>query len=130
MTDHTIAPALREQGPGEGWILGKADDDTLLQVLPDAKPPKTSRFTFESVLNGPQEVALGGRNRWMLRKLIGCGMRGVTTAELPAGVRVSALVHNLRRAGIAITSETERHTGDFPGHHVRYVLDTRAHELL
>ena len=130
MTDHTMNPALREQGPGEGWILRKADDDTLLEILPDAKPAKTTAFAFESVLHGPQEVALGGRNRWLLRRLIGCGGRGLTAAELPAGVRVSALIHNLRREGIPIVSETERHTGEYPGNHVRYVLETRVREIL
>ena len=124
----TPSPEHRETGSAEG--SGSLDDaNLLLEILPDAKPPKATRFAFESVLNGRQEVALGGRNRWLLRKLILCGKLGVTTAELPAGIRVSALIHNLRREGIPIVSESEWHAGEFAGRHVRYVLDTRAHEL-
>jgi hypothetical protein len=129
MTYNEEAPLPGERETGLGKSLGNGDGDTLLAILPDAKPPKATRFAFASVLHGQQEVALGGRNRWMLRRLIGCGGRGLTAAECPAGVRVSALIHNLRREGIPIVSETERHTGDFPGNHCRYVLDTRVHEL-
>ena len=129
MTDHTIAPGLQAQAPGPAEGIGLDDGLLLLEILGDAKTSKTSTFAFETILHGPQEVALTGRNRWLMRKLIGCALRGVTTAELPAGVRVSALIHNLRKAGIPITSEIERHTGDFPGNHVRYVLDAQVTEI-
>jgi hypothetical protein len=124
----TPSPEHRETGPAEG--IGLDDANLLLEILPDAKPPKATRFAFESVLNGRQEVALGGRNRWTLRRLIERGNRGLTAAECPPGLRLAALVHNLRKAGIPITSEIERHTGDFPGNHVRYVLDVRVTEIL
>ena len=125
----TPSPEHRETGPAEG--SGSLDDaNLLLEIFQPAKPPRAATFAFVHVLHGPQEVSLTGRNAWLMRKLIGCGMRGVTTAELPAGVRVSALIHNLRRAGIAITSEIERHTGEYPGNHVRYALDTRVTEIL
>ena len=129
MTYNEEAPALREQGPGRAEGLGHDTDHPLLEVLASAKPPRAATFAFVHVLHGPQEVSLTGRNAWLMRKLIGCGMRGVTTAELPAGIRVSALIHNLRKAGIPITSEIERHTGEFAGNHCRYVLDTRVREL-
>jgi len=129
MTDHTIAPGLQAQAPGPAEGIGLDDANLLLEILPDAKTSKTSTFAFEHVLHGRQTVPLGGRNRWLMRKLIERGNRGLTAAELPAGVRVSALILNLRRAGIAITSEVERHSGDFPGNHCRYFLDVRVTEI-
>ena len=129
MKDEMQTPALSAQEPGPAEGIGLDDGLLLLEILGDAKTSKTSTFAFEHVLHGRQTVALGGRNRWLMRKLILCGKLGVTTAELPAGVRVSALIHNLRREGISIVSEMERHTGEYAGNHCRYILDTRAHEL-
>jgi hypothetical protein len=129
MTYNEEAPPPEHRGTGREEGIGLDDQSLLPEILPDPKTSKTSTFTFETILNGRQEVALGGRNRWLLRRLISCGLRGLTAAELPAGVRVSALVHNLRRAGIPIVSETERHDGEYPGNHCRYVLDTRVREL-
>lgn len=130
MTAEMNAPSREHPETGQAEGIGLDSLPLLIEILEDAKPAKSTTFAFEHVLHGRQTVALGGRNRWLLRRLISCGSRGVTTAELPAGVRVSALIHNLRREGIPIVSEMERHTGEYAGNHVRYVLDTRAHEIL
>lgn len=125
----TPSPEHRETGPAEG--SGSLDDaNLLLEIVQPAKPPRAATFAFAHVLHGPQEVTLTGRNAWLMRRLIERGNRGLTAAECPPGLRLAALVHNLRRAEIAILSEIERHTGDFPGNHVRYVLDVRVTEIL
>lgn len=68
------------------------------------------------------EVFLSGRNRWGLEQLIEAGSTGITSFQY-AGVRVSALVLNLKEMGIAIDKQTERHGGLFEGNHARYRLD-------
>lgn len=62
-----------------------------------------------------------GRDRWALECLIAAGDRGCTPIDNP-GPRWSAYVFNLRAIGLCIETQTEPHTGDFPGHHARYVL--------
>jgi hypothetical protein len=123
----TPSPENRETGPAEG--IGLDEAHLLLEIRADAKPAKSSTFAFETVLSGRQEVTLGGRNRWLLRKLIERGNRGLTAAECPAGLRLAAMVHRLRRAGVAIDSEIERHEGQFAGHHARYRLGTVVSEI-
>ncbi|TPK70224.1 hypothetical protein FJ930_19655 [Mesorhizobium sp. B2-4-15] len=61
-----------------------------------------------------------GRNAWMLRKLIDAGKKGITTADLPAGVRVSHFVLCLRKRGIIISSDRVSHGGPFAGIHSVY----------
>ncbi|AZO23844.1 hypothetical protein EJ070_26290 [Mesorhizobium sp. M1E.F.Ca.ET.045.02.1.1] len=69
-------------------------------------------------------VKLDGRAAWMLKQLIDAGKRGLTTLDLPAGIRVSHSVFLLRRAGFVISSPRESHGGPFPGTHSRYTLAT------
>ena len=64
-----------------------------------------------------------GRDAWALRELVRAGERGCTPLENP-GPRWSGYVYKLRRAGLAVETIRERHGGDFPGHHARYVLRT------
>ncbi|TIM38380.1 MAG: hypothetical protein E5Y56_29900 [Mesorhizobium sp.] len=71
-------------------------------------------------------LKLDGRAAWMMRVLVKAGRRGVTTLELPAGVRVSHCVLLLRRAGFTISSPRESHEGPFPGTHSRYRLETEV----
>jgi hypothetical protein len=93
-----------------------------------SRPPKKSklrvRFTNEpdGDLFSFREATFIGRDAWMLRRLMAAGPRGVTTAELPAGVRASHFIFKLRRAGLLIESQEQRHGGDFPGRHVVYIL--------
>lgn len=63
-----------------------------------------------------------GRTAWMLRKLIDAGGSGVTTHALPAGLRISHYVHQLRLAGVNVRTEYEKHGGEFAGKHARYAL--------
>ena len=62
-----------------------------------------------------------GRDLWALQCLMAAGPKGCTPINTP-GPRWSAYAFNLRTAGIEIETITEKHTGDFPGHHARYVL--------
>lgn len=67
-------------------------------------------------------IKLTGRDEWALRQLIDAGAKGCTSIDNPAP-RWSAYVHNLRHDfGLFITTVHERHGGDFPGTHARYVL--------
>ncbi len=68
-----------------------------------------------------QPVTVKGRMAWALNELMAAGERGVTTLERPA-LRRSSYVEKLRRKGIAIDCELERHGGAFPGRHGRYRL--------
>jgi hypothetical protein len=55
--------------------------------------------------------------------LIEAGSRGVTTIDHPAP-RWSHYVYKLRRAGLDISTDYEKHSGPFPGNHGRYRLNT------
>lgn len=77
---------------------------------------------------GERIVTLRGRDAWALRELIAAGANGCTPTEHP-GPRWSAYVYKLRRAGLAIETVHERHGGEFPGRHARYVLRSRVRLL-
>lgn len=62
-----------------------------------------------------------GRIRWALDNLRKAGGTGCTPILQPAP-RWSAYIHSLREMGVAIETIYEKHDGDFPGHHGRYVL--------
>ncbi|QHO72480.1 hypothetical protein ACH79_07435 [Bradyrhizobium sp. CCBAU 051011] len=64
-----------------------------------------------------------GRDAWTLCRLIEAGVRGVTTLGHPAP-RWSQYIFRLRKAGLVISTEYERHSGPFPGSHGRYRLET------
>jgi hypothetical protein len=64
-----------------------------------------------------------GRDAWTLDKLLDAGERGVTTIDHPAP-RWSHYVFRLRKSGLTIETATEKHRGDFPGTHGRYILRT------
>jgi hypothetical protein len=66
-----------------------------------------------------------GRDAWALGRLIEVGARGVTTLTHPAP-RWSQYIFRLRRAGLVISTEYERHSGPFPGSHGRYRLETQV----
>lgn len=67
---------------------------------------------------------LEGRAAWMMRELVRAGTHGVTTLDLPAGVRVSHAVYLLRRAGFIISMQREAHAGEFAGVHGRFKIET------
>ena len=66
-------------------------------------------------------IMVRGRDLWALESLQRAGPKGCTPIDHP-GPRWSAYVFNLREAGVEIEKITELHSGDFPGHHARYVL--------
>jgi hypothetical protein len=82
-----------------------------------------ARTAFQ--VNGERKV-FSGRTAWALERLIEAGFEGVTTAQLPPGARWSAYVQKLRRQGIPVAMVRERHTGDFPGQHGKYLLQCHA----
>lgn len=66
-------------------------------------------------------VIVRGREAWALRMLMAAGDCGCTPIDHP-GPRWSGYVHDLRKLGIVIETVHERHGGEFPGGHARYVL--------
>jgi hypothetical protein len=66
-------------------------------------------------------IKLVGRPAWLFDLLQSAGEQGVTTLQLPAGVRVSHYILILRRADLVIESVREPNEGEFSGSHVRYV---------
>lgn len=71
---------------------------------------------------GENDLELRGRPAWTLQKLMAAGNSGITTAELPAGLRLSHYILILRKSGIRITTQYEDHGGAFAGRHARYRL--------
>lgn len=72
----------------------------------------------------PRSLTFRGRDAWALSELLASGERGCTPIDHP-GPRWSGYVHKLRRAGLAIETVVEPHSGPFAGRHARYVLRTR-----
>ena len=70
-------------------------------------------------------VEVSGRDEWALLRLIERGKKGCTPIDEPAP-RWSAYVHKLRGMGFDIETVHERHGGQFPGRHARYVLHSNV----
>ena len=128
MTYNEEAPLPGERETGREGSLGNGDEIPIAEEAARRKPSPAT-FGFVPVLHGQQEVTLTGRNAWTLRRLIERGNRGLTAAECPPGLRLAALVHRLRQAHIPIDATTERHEGQFAGHHARYRLAASVQEL-
>ena len=73
----------------------------------------------------PFTLTVSGREAWALNELIEAGSRGCTPRMNPAP-RWSEYIHRLRKRGVPIETIRERHGGEFPGNHGRYVLKARA----
>ena len=71
---------------------------------------------------GDTEKTLKGRPAWLLEKLVAAGHAGISTIDLPPGVRTSHYVLQLRRAMIPVETRFENHAGEFAGRHARYTL--------
>ena len=78
--------------------------------------------TALTVQLGERKLTLSGRKAYALDLLINAGFIGVTTLEIPAGLRWSHFIWLLRRDGFVIESPPKTHGGPFAGHHSRYVL--------
>jgi winged helix domain-containing protein len=66
--------------------------------------------------------------RAMLDALYRAAAEGITTIEFP-GVRVSAGILHLRRAGVDVQTIYEKHSGKFAGRHGRFVEKPRRTDL-
>lgn len=88
-----------------------------------------SHAAFTIQPNDGQAITLhlSGRMRWALSRLAAAGASGCTPLFQPAP-RWSGYIHELRKLGVEVETLTERHEGDFPGHHGRYVLRCQVRE--
>ncbi|MER8368024.1 hypothetical protein [Mesorhizobium sp. M1378] len=81
-----------------------------------ALAPKKSTVTVRIEPDG-RTKRLDGRAAWKMRKLVAAGKRGVSTIELPAGVRAVHYIFPLRRDGFVISTEHASHGGPPAGMH-------------
>ena len=86
------------------------------------------RFALYGANGTVQVIDLAGREEWALSHLLAAGDYGCTPIDTP-GPRWSDYVFKLRRRGIDIATITESHSGDFPGHHARYILRSKVSPL-
>ena len=56
-----------------------------------------------------------------MERLITAGETGCTPIKQPAP-RWSGYIFELRQLGVEVETLTEKHGGEYPGHHGRYVL--------
>lgn len=82
-------------------------------------------FTIHPSVGQPFTLHLGGRLRWALTRLSDAGASGCTPILQPAP-RWSGYIHQLRQLGVDIQTLTEKHGGDYPGFHGKYVLRCRV----
>ena len=71
--------------------------------------------------DSPTTRTFRGRFAQTLDLLVRNGSDGLTSLESP-GVRLSHYVHVLRRDGVPIETQGERHSGSYAGRHGRYRL--------
>jgi hypothetical protein len=83
---------------------------------PHQNPITFLRFKLEG-----QERTVRGRDAWALAELLKAGGQGCTPISHP-GPRWSGYVLKLRKAGVAIETIHEMHSGAFSGRHARYRL--------
>lgn len=81
---------------------------------------KAVSLTFRVMPDG-EPIIVAGRDAWALAELLKAGEKGCTPIDNP-GPRWSGYIFNLRQSGLAIETVHERHSGQFPGTHARYVL--------
>lgn len=82
---------------------------------------KSTKLRIE-LPDGRQQTFVG-REAWALRNLVDAGHAGLTTLSQPAP-RWSHYIYRLRKAGLGISTDYETHSGEFPGNHGRYRLET------
>ena len=95
---------------------------TLLDCPAPPRNPDLSEVTEITVRVNGSRKEFKGRLAWTLANLIRAGDDGITSAQLPAGVRLAHYIFALRMEGINIATERERHGGEFSGTHARYTL--------
>jgi hypothetical protein len=87
-----------------------------------------ARFVLHEADNSTWHLELVGRVADTLCKLIKAGRDGISTVENPAP-RWSDYVFKLRKRGIDVVTFIEKHGGDFPGYHGRYVLRSKVQRV-
>ncbi|MFT6527179.1 MAG: hypothetical protein ACJAXG_001126 [Celeribacter sp.] len=95
------------------------------------KPAWAARRSYV-ITNGddaPFTLTTKGRTAWLLDILRLTKGKGITTAELPAGVRVSSALHILRKKGVIVETVMEPHEGKYAGNHGRYFLVSKVHPV-
>lgn len=100
-------------------------------MMEKKQPVSRERQSFV-IRNADQEdftLSLKGRSYWLLSILRLSGPKGVTTAELPAGVRFSSALHILRGKGVEVLTTMEPHGGAYAGQHGRYTLISSVHPV-
>jgi len=111
--------AAGDSARGREGLAGKADTSEI----PETNTSRQSfRWTVAPDGGVPFTIEAPGRMSWALSVLKLAGPVGVTTAELPPGLRWSAYVHKLRRLGVRIVTDREPNKGPLGGHHARYRL--------
>lgn len=123
MPQNRVAPALGLSNRGNG----DSSAPSIAQF-----PQNDNTFDLFEVRDGndePYGLAFSGRTLWALRLFPDAGPRGLTAFDLPRGLRLAGYVHKLRRAGLQIETEYERHEGEFPGHHARYRLKSHVRKV-
>lgn len=106
-------------GAGDAFHAKAAGTPKIAQSAGRAKRGGLYHITPEG--GEPFTIQATGREAWALDRLRLAGPKGCTPIEQPAP-RWSAYVHCLRGRGVPIETLTEKHGGEYPGHHGRYVL--------
>ena len=73
----------------------------------------------------PFPVVITGRDNWAMEQLIAAGTTDCTPFSHPAP-RWSHYIWKLRGEGVDIETIHEKHEGEFPGTHARYVLRSKV----
>lgn len=115
-TPATLAGDNRGKGNG-----GQANN--LNNQIREMTGKRQGKFRISVSVEGGETLTFEGRTAWALDQLIKAGAGGCTPITHP-GPRWSAYVYKLKKAGLIIETIHERHDGQFPGNHGRYVLRT------
>lgn len=123
------------EAPNRPDIAGKTARGRNVRLRDAARDRKVTQskrgsraaFTIHPDGGQPFTLHLSGRLRWALTRLAAAGVSGCTPISQPAP-RWSGYIHELRALGVAIETLREKHGGDFPGHHGRYVLRCQVRE--
>jgi hypothetical protein len=112
---------LRQQEPGRGSHHGNAT--SISRIAQGSRSRQKPRRLYEVTPSAGDSfpITVSGRDEWALDRLRKAGRKCCTPITEPAP-RWSAYVHKLRKLGVEIETIHEPHEGQFPGHHVRYVL--------
>ena len=89
-----------------------------------------ARITFKVLSTGAVFEVEGQESRTLVA-LVDAGHRGITSLEVSTwALRLAHYIMKLRRRGLEIDMERERHGGPVPGEHGRYFLRSGIQILL